>query len=59
LLEYLGNAVEAVNPSGSAEQVLAAARPKYKNLPQRYHPYLDELIGAYSRGEWKKDPPTA
>jgi hypothetical protein len=59
LSEYIGNAVDAVNPSLTSEQVIAATRPKYKNLPQRYHRYLDELMAAYSRGEWKTQPPTA
>jgi transcriptional regulator with GAF, ATPase, and Fis domain len=56
LMEYIGNAVEAVDRSLPPDQVLAAARPKYKNLPQRYHPYLDELVRSYGRGDWNIGP---
>jgi hypothetical protein len=31
--------------------------PKYKNLPQRYHFFLDQLIEAYLSGKW--DLPSA
>lgn len=53
LLEYINNAVEVVDQSLSQEQILAAARPKYKNLPQRYHAYLDEIIENYRRRDRK------
>ncbi len=52
LIEYLGNAVDAADRSLSAEAIIEASRSKYKNLPQRYHPFLDEILRAYSRGEW-------
>ncbi|OLD63098.1 MAG: hypothetical protein AUI33_13185 [Ignavibacteria bacterium 13_1_40CM_2_61_4] len=52
LIEYLGNAVEMVDPALPAEQVGVNAKPKYKNLPQRYHAYLDDLIRSFYRREW-------
>ena len=52
LLEYLGNAVDAADPSLTAGAIIEASRAKFKNLPQRYHPILDELLRAYTRGEW-------
>jgi len=52
LIEYLGNAVEVVNAALPAEQVAVNVKPKYKNLPQRYHAYLDDVIGSFYRGEW-------
>ena len=55
LIEYLGNAVEVVDTALPAEQVGMNAKPKYKNLPQRYHAYLDDVIGSFYRGKWKLD----
>jgi transcriptional regulator with GAF, ATPase, and Fis domain/CHASE2 domain-containing sensor protein len=53
LAEYLSNAVEKVDRSSTLEISRQASQPKYKNLPQRYHPDLDALIEAYFKGEWK------
>ncbi|MFQ5797620.1 MAG: sigma 54-interacting transcriptional regulator [Bacteroidota bacterium] len=50
--EYLGNVVEPIDRSKSLKEVKQSATPKYKNLPQRYHLYLSEIIEAYHRGEW-------
>ena len=52
LLEYLSNGVESVIRSRPLDEALAASKPKYKNLPQRYHEALDSVITAYHRGEW-------
>jgi transcriptional regulator with PAS, ATPase and Fis domain/CHASE2 domain-containing sensor protein len=52
LNEYLANAVELVDQTKNFAEVQQASRPKYKNLPQRYHPFLDEVIASFHRGEW-------
>jgi len=52
LIEYIGNAIEHAKSSQSGEQVILASKPKYKNLPQKYHNYLDEIIASAHRGEW-------
>jgi DNA-binding NtrC family response regulator/CHASE2 domain-containing sensor protein len=50
--EYVNNAVEFVNRSQPLEQSTNQSRPKYKNLPQRYHSYLDRIIESYHEGDW-------
>jgi transcriptional regulator with GAF, ATPase, and Fis domain/CHASE2 domain-containing sensor protein len=55
ILEYLTNAVELVRNDEPFEQVLLSSRPKFKNLPQRYHQYLEELLRSYHRREWRLD----
>ncbi len=52
LHEYLNNAIESVEKSKSIEQAILTSKPKYKNLPQRYHPYLDEIITSAYKREW-------
>jgi transcriptional regulator with GAF, ATPase, and Fis domain/CHASE2 domain-containing sensor protein len=51
--EYLSNIAEAVDVSQPWENSRAALKPKMKNLPQRYHPYLEQVGEAYFRGLWK------
>ncbi|MEE9288927.1 MAG: sigma 54-interacting transcriptional regulator [Bacteroidota bacterium] len=53
MVEYLGNVVEAIDRSKTLEEVRNAITPKYKNLPQRYHLYLTEIVDTYHRGDWK------
>ena len=53
LSEYLANVVEGVTGGQSFEQTKQNLRPKYKNLPQRYHTMLDELVRSYLAGKWK------
>ena len=53
LCEYLGNITEAVDVSQPWENSKAALKPKVKNLPQRYHPHLEQVAEAYYRGLWK------
>lgn len=53
--EYLSNAVELVKKEGHFENVQLACRPKFKNLPQRYHMYLEELLRSYHQGLWRLD----
>jgi hypothetical protein len=50
--EYIGNAVESVDRTQPLEYSLKASKPKYKNLPQRYHPFLEMILTSYHRGEW-------
>ena len=52
VLEYLANARQYVDPSRPFEEVQSLSKPKYKNLPQRYHRYLDELLSSAYRGQW-------
>ncbi len=55
VLEYLANARQYVDPSRPLEEVQSLSKPKYKNLPQRYHRYLDELLLSAYRGQWSID----
>ena len=52
-VDYLANLAEAVVPSQPWEAGRAALRPKAKNLPQKYHLYLEQVGEAYYRGVWK------
>jgi len=51
-VEYLSNAVEPVNRDIPFEALRPALKGKYKNLPQRYHVYLDEILKSYYEGVW-------
>ena len=53
LREYLGNVVEELTPGQDFDSTKISLRPKYKNLPQRYHTILDEVVRAYLDGKWK------
>ena len=53
LSEYVGNVVEGVQHGRSLEDVKPSLKAKYKNLPQRYHTILDEVIRAYLDGKWR------
>jgi transcriptional regulator with GAF, ATPase, and Fis domain len=53
LEEYLENIVEAIDLSRPWEAAKSSLRPKAKNLPQRYHIYLEQVAEAYFRGRWK------
>ena len=55
ILEYLRNVVEHVDRSKPLDMVLAESKPKYKNLHQRYHTYLDDIISSYHTGMWSID----
>jgi hypothetical protein len=50
--EYLSNISEVINPSLPWDQNKPALRPKLKNLPQRYHVYVERVAEAYCRGVW-------
>lgn len=53
LEEYLGNLVDGLQKSQPFEDAKKSLKPKYKNLPQRYHTILDEVIRAYLLDQWK------
>ncbi|MCI0707063.1 MAG: sigma 54-interacting transcriptional regulator [Ignavibacteriae bacterium] len=55
LIEYLQNAVEDLPTGVAFEEVQPNIKSKYKNLPQRYHPVLNEVIRAYLQGKWSLD----
>jgi transcriptional regulator with GAF, ATPase, and Fis domain/CHASE2 domain-containing sensor protein len=53
LNEYLLNIASAVDQSQPWELSRSALRPKTKNLPQRYHPFVDQVGEAFYRGLWR------
>lgn len=53
--EYLANLADAVDVSKSWEEVKPLLRPKMKNLPQKYHPYLEQVSEAFYRRVWKAE----
>lgn len=57
LNEYLANIAEAVDTTQPWEVASASIKPKFKNLPQRYHGYLWKVAEAYFRGLWKESGP--
>ena len=59
LMEYLSNISEAIDSTQPWEVTRTLLKPKTKNLPQRFHPYLEQTAEAYFRGLWKSpDLPT-
>lgn len=52
LREYLANAVECVQPGEPIEASKERSLSKFKNLPQRYHEALDQIIGSYHAKKW-------
>jgi hypothetical protein len=54
-MEYLANITDAVNRDEPWEQSAPNLRPKKKNLPQRYHEFLDGAAEGYYRGLWKPE----
>jgi transcriptional regulator with GAF, ATPase, and Fis domain len=52
LREYLANVIEGISAGQEIEDLRKSLRPKYKNLPQRYHTILDEVIRSYLHGKW-------
>jgi transcriptional regulator with GAF, ATPase, and Fis domain/CHASE2 domain-containing sensor protein len=53
LREYLSNVIEGVSPGQNVEALKKSLRPKYKNLPQRYHTILDEVVRSFLEGKWR------
>lgn len=54
-IEYLSNAVEPINREIPFAELRAALKPKFKNLPQRYHIFLEEVMKSYYDGIWSLD----
>jgi len=52
LREYLSNVAEGITAGQDFDSLKKSLRPKYKNLPQRYHTILDEVVRAYLSGKW-------
>ena len=53
LVDYLANLVEALDRGRPWSEVREGLKPKMKNLPQRYHRYLEEAAESYFRGLWQ------
>jgi transcriptional regulator with GAF, ATPase, and Fis domain len=53
LREYLSNIAVVVNTSLTWNENIPALKPKTKNLPQRYHPYVEKVAETFYRGIWK------
>ncbi len=56
LHEYLKNVVDGLRVETPFDELKPTLRAKYKNLPQRYHTILDEVIRAYLDGKWSIEP---
>jgi hypothetical protein len=52
LAEYLSNVIEDIARGSEFDEVKASLRPKYKNLPHRYHTILDEVVRSYLANKW-------
>jgi transcriptional regulator with GAF, ATPase, and Fis domain/CHASE2 domain-containing sensor protein len=57
-IEYLSNIVDGIDISQPWESARVRLRSKTRNLPQRYHLYLEQVAEAYFRKIWTL-PPTA
>lgn len=53
--DYLTNIADAVDPSRPWDENQSSLRPKAKNLPQKYHLFLEQAAEACFRGLWKSD----
>lgn len=53
LQEYLTNIAEAVDTTKPIEELKNSLKPKTKNLPQKYHPFLHQIAEAYFRNVWR------
>lgn len=53
VIEYLKNTLENIEKNKDWEENLMKSRPKFKNLPQKFHFYLEEIIKHYIKGEFK------
>jgi transcriptional regulator with GAF, ATPase, and Fis domain/CHASE2 domain-containing sensor protein len=52
-LDYLGNLAEGIDTSLPWDAARKVLKSKSKNLPQRYHPYLEQCAEAFFRGVWR------
>jgi transcriptional regulator with GAF, ATPase, and Fis domain len=53
LQEYLSNISDAIDTSQTWDTVKLSLKPKTKNLPQKYHVYLEQVAETFYRGIWK------
>lgn len=53
LVEYLSNIAEAVDKSQPWDRIKPALKPKTKNLPQKYHPFLEQVAESFYRNVWR------
>jgi len=51
--EYLANIAGVIDRSQPWDAARLSLRPKLKNLPQRYHVYVEQVGEAYYRKTWK------
>jgi transcriptional regulator with GAF, ATPase, and Fis domain/CHASE2 domain-containing sensor protein len=51
--EYLSNVVGSIDTSKTSSEAKSSMGAKYKNLPQRYHFFLDQIIESYCQHQWK------
>lgn len=51
LIEYIQNFIEIINQCKSENEIKSIIKLKYKNLPARYHFYLEEFALKFHRGE--------
>jgi transcriptional regulator with GAF, ATPase, and Fis domain/CHASE2 domain-containing sensor protein len=51
LLEFIHNAVDIVDKQKQLAENLTKSKPKFKNLPQKYHVYLDTVITEFYKGK--------
>ena len=54
--EYLRNIAEGMETSRPWEEIRGSLKPKTKNLPQRYHLFLEQVAEAYFRRVWSIPP---
>ncbi|MCC6396095.1 MAG: sigma-54-dependent Fis family transcriptional regulator, partial [Bacteroidetes bacterium] len=54
--EYLRNIADGMETSRPWEEVRGSLKPKTKNLPQRYHLFLEQVAEAYFRRVWTIPP---
>jgi transcriptional regulator with GAF, ATPase, and Fis domain len=55
MAEYLANIAAGVDRSAPWSESLPGLKPKIKNLPQRYHLYVEQTGEAFHRGTWTND----
>ena len=56
MVEYLAHLVEAVDRSRSWADAKTSLQGKLKNLPQRYHPWAEEVAEGYHKRRWHLPP---
>ena len=52
-LEYLTNIIDGLDTTQTWETARLVLRSKSKNLPQKYHLYLEQCAEAHFRGVWR------